>query len=339
MGTALVVLVWGYSLWFLASWRAARNTALVFVACMAFFDAGKEIEASVRSRLATFVLDVSKLSLDDFLTNLDFLILVCYNLRDTFYRKFFVYLIETFLIDLAFLRKVFAYFLNLGVASDYLVIVICACALNLAYFALKVLWRREVCFTCLGVHFNFKWRESYNRHEFLLCVNEIKISIFKYFSMDVPSVHIDCANRVNVYNSERVTVEDSANVKVSNAQQCEVSHTQTGRIRDTNTVFVANSPATYVDRGESVSVRETPNVLVDNGMVRRIDSGERVVEENSQPLCIVCRDRPIDSLIDGCFHLCLCRECGEELLNDYRPCPLCRHPIRRLTRVYISSSA
>jgi len=53
MGTALVVLVWGYSLWFLASWRAARNTALVFVACMAFFDAGKEIEASVRSRLAT----------------------------------------------------------------------------------------------------------------------------------------------------------------------------------------------------------------------------------------------------------------------------------------------
>ena len=49
-------------------------------------------------------------------------------------------------------------------------------------------------------------------------------------------------------------------------------------------------------------------------------------DEESESECCVCYDAAIDTALQPCGHVALCRQCAERL--PQRRCPLCRAPIR-----------
>jgi hypothetical protein len=58
--------------------------------------------------------------------------------------------------------------------------------------------------------------------------------------------------------------------------------------------------------------------------------------------CLACMDRPVATALMPCGHACLCRPCAARVsssrLSSERRCPLCRSPITRTVRIYISGT-
>jgi len=60
-----------------------------------------------------------------------------------------------------------------------------------------------------------------------------------------------------------------------------------------------------------------------------------------QPVCVICLDRPRDTVLEPCGHACVCRDCASILCamqatsnsRSLRVCPMCR------TQICSSSSA
>jgi Zinc finger, C3HC4 type (RING finger) len=52
--------------------------------------------------------------------------------------------------------------------------------------------------------------------------------------------------------------------------------------------------------------------------------------------CCMCFDRPMDSVIYRCGHMCVCYECGLEIQEFHNPplCPICRQPISDIIKIY-----
>ena len=60
---------------------------------------------------------------------------------------------------------------------------------------------------------------------------------------------------------------------------------------------------------------------------------------NNQPseresVCTVCLDAPKNAALYTCGHVCVCYDCGLELIKRKNPCPLCRAPIQDCIKVY-----
>ncbi|XP_075230119.1 uncharacterized protein LOC142329413 [Lycorma delicatula] len=72
-----------------------------------------------------------------------------------------------------------------------------------------------------------------------------------------------------------------------------------------------------------------------------IRSEHNVINEHSREnerLCVVCQDRESNVVIIPCKHMCLCEECSlNEAFRHYRytTCPICRHHIDGLLKVYL----
>lgn len=53
--------------------------------------------------------------------------------------------------------------------------------------------------------------------------------------------------------------------------------------------------------------------------------------------CLICCDRPVDSVLYACGHMCVCSDCGVKLTETSNPsCPVCRSPIRDIIKIYRS---
>jgi hypothetical protein len=59
-----------------------------------------------------------------------------------------------------------------------------------------------------------------------------------------------------------------------------------------------------------------------------------VVEDNDEEgLCVICLTNEKTTVVMPCRHLCLCKECAEELRQRSPKCPVCRGPIAQLVSV------
>ncbi|KAG2301851.1 hypothetical protein Bca52824_030502 [Brassica carinata] len=61
------------------------------------------------------------------------------------------------------------------------------------------------------------------------------------------------------------------------------------------------------------------------------------VSNSLQGNCSVCLEKPIDSLLYRCGHMCTCLKCGHELLWSTKKCPICMAPIIDVVRAFLDS--
>lgn len=69
-------------------------------------------------------------------------------------------------------------------------------------------------------------------------------------------------------------------------------------------------------------------------MLNEVMIGSTIVphegEEDEDGLCVICITNPKDTAVMPCRHMCMCKDCGEELLKHKPVCPVCRAPISTL---------
>ncbi|CCW64944.1 unnamed protein product [Phytomonas sp. EM1] len=53
-------------------------------------------------------------------------------------------------------------------------------------------------------------------------------------------------------------------------------------------------------------------------------------EEEEEGLCVICLMNSKDTAVMPCRHMCMCKDCGEQLLKHKPVCPVCRAPISTL---------
>ena len=56
--------------------------------------------------------------------------------------------------------------------------------------------------------------------------------------------------------------------------------------------------------------------------------------KTDEKLCVVCFDRPIDTVFVPCGHLAACMPCGSKF--DNRPCPLCKTLVAMVLKTYVA---
>lgn len=68
---------------------------------------------------------------------------------------------------------------------------------------------------------------------------------------------------------------------------------------------------------------------------RKDDSHEqRIGNAGGQNMCAICLDRPATHAFVPCFHLCVCEQDGQTILNADKKCPICRASSSSLQAVY-----
>ncbi|KAG5481406.1 hypothetical protein LSCM4_07118 [Leishmania orientalis] len=54
------------------------------------------------------------------------------------------------------------------------------------------------------------------------------------------------------------------------------------------------------------------------------------IEDDEDGLCVICLTNAKDTAVMPCRHMCMCKDCGEQLLMHKPVCPVCRAPISTL---------
>ena len=57
---------------------------------------------------------------------------------------------------------------------------------------------------------------------------------------------------------------------------------------------------------------------------------EAIDDDNQEAECLICLTENKDTLIMPCAHLCVCENCGKELVKAKHTCPICRGNISSL---------
>ncbi|XP_074594889.1 hydroxyacyl-coenzyme A dehydrogenase, mitochondrial-like [Brevipalpus obovatus] len=60
------------------------------------------------------------------------------------------------------------------------------------------------------------------------------------------------------------------------------------------------------------------------------------IDNRKEKECVVCMDTDRDCLLHPCHHLCTCMTCGKLLFCRHDACPICRHVITNVIRVFHS---
>jgi len=53
--------------------------------------------------------------------------------------------------------------------------------------------------------------------------------------------------------------------------------------------------------------------------------------------CVICLEKPADTVLYQCGHLCCCTQCGRMLKADGHHCPVCRAEVKDILRIYHSA--
>lgn len=68
-------------------------------------------------------------------------------------------------------------------------------------------------------------------------------------------------------------------------------------------------------------------VTVGSTLAENTGGGSGGPENEEDLLCVICLTNMKDTSVMPCRHMCLCKECGEQLLQSRPLCPVCRAPI------------
>ncbi|CAM1296764.1 Uncharacterised protein r2_g606 [Pycnogonum litorale] len=111
--------------------------------------------------------------------------------------------------------------------------------------------------------------------------------------------------------SQRVTLTNS--LSVSSMNRLSVSSTNSLPALPTNSLSV--SPC-----------RQQPDVL----------TGDDGSQDNARNICAVCYDKPMDSILYSCGHVCMCYNCAMQQWHGEEAgrCPICRSIILDVIRIY-----
>lgn len=80
-----------------------------------------------------------------------------------------------------------------------------------------------------------------------------------------------------------------------------------------------------------LEVEEAASGLLSTDQIER-----QAREMKSSDLCCVCMDKGKDAVLTPCGHRAVCMRCGESLRTRSRQCPVCRHYISAVVRVFDS---
>ena len=62
-----------------------------------------------------------------------------------------------------------------------------------------------------------------------------------------------------------------------------------------------------------------------------VQEGEQAIEDDDpEKECLICLSVNKDTVIMPCAHLCVCSDCGKELVKAKQTCPICRGNIQSL---------
>ncbi|CBH16462.1 putative zinc finger protein [Trypanosoma equiperdum] len=124
-----------------------------------------------------------------------------------------------------------------------------------------------------------------------------------------------------------------------------------GASAEPSSVFTEHTEHTTVDLAENVKQRVISQVVTSGGSAYVVENLYGACEENcvvgAQPevvvgssasgqgddddgLCVICLTLPKDTAVIPCRHMCLCKNCAEELVRHTPKCPVCRGPVSTL---------
>ena len=90
-------------------------------------------------------------------------------------------------------------------------------------------------------------------------------------------------------------------------------------------------PASMPDQSTSIP----PSTPVPSSPTPLTLSPEAVQNANNE--CVVCMEKPSDSVVYACGHLCMCWDCATNVKNHKRPlCPICQQEIRDIIKIFRS---
>lgn len=89
-----------------------------------------------------------------------------------------------------------------------------------------------------------------------------------------------------------------------------------------------------VNDGTKQHTKELTSLLKE---AKEILSSLKEVEETRCNMCAICYENTIDTILDPCGHYALCKTCAISVFEQHGHCPMCRTPITKTMRVYLSN--
>lgn len=124
-------------------------------------------------------------------------------------------------------------------------------------------------------------------------------------------------------NVGALVLESFSHIKESITKLEEKLHAETKAREESDMVLAQN-------------IAKLNNVLVDNGILQQ--ENRRIHDANSVLYnCTVCMDRQRTIRFDPCGHMATCAVCTEKIMDNHiGTCPLCRVPVTRAQRTFLS---
>jgi len=93
----------------------------------------------------------------------------------------------------------------------------------------------------------------------------------------------------------------------------------------------SSNPATKVATTTKASTTTTtPTTVATNSSA----GADLVKAQGEMDLCVLCFDKPINSVVIPCGHLAMCFDCGNEVKTSMKTCPVCRQAIIAIIKTF-----
>jgi hypothetical protein len=134
------------------------------------------------------------------------------------------------------------------------------------------------------------------------------------------------------WNTSKVTdMQDMFDGATSFNNGGQVLTFDTSQVTDMDLMFEYEGEAISRTRNED----DTDSKTDDEGKEGKEGEAVQCTDEDKQ-LCAVCMFSCVDTVLVPCGHACLCRRCAKRVQWTYGKCPICRVPIQRILKLYLT---
>lgn len=114
-------------------------------------------------------------------------------------------------------------------------------------------------------------------------------------------------------------------------------HSETDVSSEDSDTSEQSSYSTHSQQPVSSRLRQVRKLPAAEASSSKDDLLERLQREvQDSRLCVVCQDREKCIVVLPCQHLCLCVQCTATVHRENGKCPICRQPLRKAMKVYVS---
>lgn len=105
-----------------------------------------------------------------------------------------------------------------------------------------------------------------------------------------------------------------------------------------NIYDLSHEKSDCVFRGSPVSLKRADFREDLPNSSRFLNSGKKLKlkrkKTHKRSFCSICISARVTTILLPCRHLCVCYACSKDLINETNKCPICRHKISNLVRIY-----